>query len=109
MVDDFTSHRDEAAWSTEQTKEAYALSDVLVIDDVQEFAHEDKDEARSALLDVIERMLRSNRQVVMAADRSPNEIDELADLLRNYEWSLIADISAPDIEMLAHIRRRSLG
>ncbi|WP_025089138.1 P-loop NTPase family protein [Mycobacteroides abscessus] len=51
MVDGFTSHRDEAAWSTEQKKKGYALSDVLVIDDIQEFAYEDKDEVRSALLD----------------------------------------------------------
>nr|WP_100517004.1 DnaA/Hda family protein [Mycobacteroides abscessus] len=54
-------------------------------------------------------MLRSNRQVVMAADRSPDEIGDVANLLRNYEWSLIADVSAPDIEMLAHIRPPSRG
>lgn len=45
----------------------------------------------------------------MAADRSPDEIGDVANLLRNYEWSLIADVSAPDIEMLAHIRPRSRG
>ncbi|MDM2096404.1 DnaA/Hda family protein [Mycobacteroides abscessus] len=112
MVNDFTSHPDEGergTWFTEQKKDAYAQSDVLLIDDVQAFAPEDQVEARAGLLDVIERMFRSNRQVVMAADRSPDEIGDLAHLLRNYEWGLIADISAPDIETLAHIRRRSRG
>ncbi|GFG50144.1 hypothetical protein CQY20_31965 [Mycolicibacterium agri] len=101
MVEAFTSHPDEGergAWFTEQKKDIYAQSDVLLIDDVQEFAPEDKQEARSALLDVIERMFDSNRQVVMAADRSPDEIGDLAHLMRNYEWGLIVDIAAPDTE-----------
>ncbi|MBF9435252.1 MULTISPECIES: DnaA/Hda family protein [Mycobacteroides] len=109
MVDDFTAHRGEGAWFSERMNDADALPDVLLIDDIQELGPEGKVDARSALLDVIERVLRSNRQVVMAADRSPHEIGDLANLVRNHERSLITDISAPDIETLAELRRRSRG
>ncbi|MBN2445534.1 MAG: ATP-binding protein, partial [Phycisphaerae bacterium] len=107
LVREFISCPDEGERGlafTELKKDAYAEYDMLLIDDIQAFGPEYKKEARSALLDVMERMVNANKQVVMTAGHSPDEIGDLADLMRDHEWGVIVDIGEHETETALEIR-----
>ncbi len=72
--------------------------DILLIDEIQ-FLNS-KPMIQEEIFHTIDSLMRSNKQVIMAADRSPEEIDSLDDRIRTRMRSgLVAEIKPVDFEL----------
>lgn len=85
----------------------YRGVDVLLIDDVQFLAN--KTGVQMEFFHTFNELILQNKQIVLASDRSPSEIDVLEDRLRSrFEGGLLADVQPPDIETrIAILKKKS--
>ena len=93
-------------------KNRFRKLDVLILDDVQFLAG--REQTQVEFFHTFNTLHESHRQIVLSSDKFPKDIPQLEERLRNrFEWGLIADIQAPDIEtrvaiLLEEGRRRGL-
>lgn len=87
--------------------EKYRNSDILLIDDIQFFAH--KERMQEEFFHTFYKLHQEGKQIVITSDKPPKELITLEERLRTrFEGGLIADISAPDYETrLSIINRKS--
>lgn len=87
--------------------EKYRNADILLIDDIQFFAH--KERMQEEFFHTFYKLHQEGKQIVITSDKPPKELITLEERLRTrFEGGLIADISAPDYETrLAIINRKS--
>jgi len=79
--------------------------DILLMDDVQFLTGQAQ--AQEMLLRTLDHLTGSQKQVVLASDRPPNEIDGLDSRLRSrFEGGLLVDIGTPEYETRIAILRR---
>ncbi len=75
----------------------YQMIDVLVIDDVHEFAGKEK--TQDTFFHIFNHLHQSGKQLILTSDKPPVELQGMESrLLSRFKWGLSADLQIPDFE-----------
>jgi chromosomal replication initiator protein len=75
----------------------YQMIDVLILDDVQEFAG--KEGTQNAFFHIFNHLHQLGKQLILTSDKPPVELQGLEQrLLGRFKWGLSAELQMPDVE-----------
>lgn len=97
-TEDFTNQVIEAirGQKMEQLRRRYRQVDVLIIDDVQFLAN--KERTQEEFFHTFNALYEDRKQVILSADRPPQELNLEDRLISRFARGMIADVSPPDYE-----------
>lgn len=88
-----------------QFQARYRDVDILLIDDIQFL--QGKDSTQEAFFHTFNTLHDHNKQVVVTSDLPPKQLTGFEDRMRSrFEWGLITDVQAPDLETRIAILRK---
>ncbi len=83
----------------------YQMVDVLVLDDVHEFAGKEK--TQETFFHIFNHLHQMGKQLILTSDKPPIELKGMEQrLLSRFKWGLTADLQTPDFETRMEILRR---
>lgn len=86
----------------------YQMVDVLIVDDIQDLTG--REATAGAFFQIFNYLIQSRKQVVIAADKRPNEIVGLEDrMLSRFKAGIIAEVTRPDYETRVRIIQSKLA
>ncbi len=107
--EEFTNEMVRCLGSKEMDKfhEKYRSCDILLIDDIQFIAG--KTSTQEEFFHTFNTLYENHKQIVLASDRPPKDIQPLEERLRSrFEWGIIGDIQPPDLELrIAIIKKKA--
>lgn len=90
---------------SQEFQNRYREVDVLLIDDIQFL--QGKDSTQEAFFHTFNTLHDHNKQVVVTSDMPPKQLTGFEDRMRTrFEWGLITDVQAPDLETRIAILRK---
>ena len=85
----------------------YQAMDVLIVDDVHNFAGRDK--TQDIFFHIFNHLHQSGKQVILTSDKSPKDLAGLEErLLSRFKWGLSADLQIPDMETRMAILKKKI-
>lgn len=99
-------------WSVRNNKmgefsNLYRNLDVLIVDDVQFLSGKRK--TQDEFFHVFNSLHQAGKQIVLSADRPPNEIDGIDEyLISRFQWGMLADMQMPDVKTRMAILEQSV-
>lgn len=85
----------------------YQMIDVLIIDDVHDFAGKEK--TQDTFFHIFNHLHQSGKQLILTSDKPPVELQGLEQrLLSRFKWGLSADLQSPDFETRIAILRKKI-
>jgi len=80
----------------------YQGVDVLIIDDIQEFAGKEK--TQNAYFHIFNHLHLLGKQLVLTSDKSPNDMQGLEErMITRMKWGMTAELHKPDLELRKQI------
>lgn len=85
----------------------YQMIDVLIIDDVQDFAGKEK--TQDIFFHIFNHLQQTGKQLILTSDKPPVELQGMEQrLLSRFKWGLSADMQAPDLETRISILKQKV-
>jgi chromosomal replication initiator protein len=85
----------------------YQMIDVLILDDVQEFAGKEK--TQETFFHIFNHLHQMGKQLILTSDKPPIELKGMEQrLLSRFKWGLTADLQVPDFDTRMHILKHKV-
>ncbi len=85
----------------------YQMIDVLIIDDIQEFAGVTK--TQNTFFHIFNHLQQNGKQLILTADKNPIDLQGIEErLLTRFKWGLAAELEKPTVELRREILRSKI-
>ena len=85
----------------------YQNIDVLIVDDIQEFAGLSK--TQNTFFHIFNHLHQNGKQLILTSDRAPVMLQGMEErMLTRFKWGLVAELEKPDMELRKNILRNKI-